>query len=277
MRIGGLRQSSNVEDRRGMGGPGMLIGGGGLGTVAIVLIAMFLGVDPGEIINATGGGQPAQVQPSGERGPRPDDELATFSRQVLGSTEDVFGKLLGPRYKPPVLVLYDGATEAGACGVGQAAMGPFYCPPERKLFLDLSFFREMDRKLGAAGDFAQAYVIAHEVGHHIQTLTGVSSEAQRAMRSSSQTRANQISVRVELQADCYAGVWAAHVQNILEPGDIEEGLTAAAAVGDDALQAKSRGRVVPDSFTHGSSEQRARWFQTGLQSGRLEACDTFNG
>ena len=159
MRIGGLRQSSNVEDRRGMGGPGMLIGGGGLGTVAIVLIAMFLGVDPGEIINATGGGQPAQVQPSGERGPRPDDELATFSRQVLGSTEDVFGKLLGPRYQPPVLVLYDGATEAGACGVGQAAMGPFYCPADQKVYIDLTFYETLKSRMGAPGDLDRKSVV----------------------------------------------------------------------------------------------------------------------
>jgi predicted metalloprotease len=276
MRLGGRRESGNVEDRRGMS-RGVMLGGGGLGTVAVVLIAMFLGVDPGQLMEITGAGQPAPAQQqSGPREPRADDALATFSRQVLASNEDVWSQVMGRRFSPPVLVLYDGQTDAGRCGTGQAAMGPFYCPPDQKLYVDLAFFRELDRKLGAPGDFAQAYVIAHEVGHHIQSLTGVSQESQRAMRGASPTRSNQISVRVELQADCYAGVWAHHASNLLEPGDIEEGLTAAAAVGDDALQAKMQGRVVPDSFTHGTSEQRARWFGAGFQSGRMESCDTFN-
>jgi len=274
MRLGGRRESGNVEDRRGKGGAPLLIGGGGLGAVAIAVIAMLLGVDPRDAIELSGLGQPQQAQQSAPGEPRADDDLARFSRQVLASTEDVWNQTL-PGYRPPVLVLYDGATDAGACGTGQAAMGPFYCPPDQKLYIDLSFYRELSEKFGARGDFAQAYVIAHEVGHHIQQLEGTSARAQAAMRRTGKVEANEISVRVELQADCYAGVWASHAgrQGLLEPGDIEEGMAAAEAVGDDRL---TKGRMSAENFTHGTAEQRRRWFETGLRAGDVRACDTFS-
>jgi len=275
MRFGGRRESGNVEDRRGMGGGAMLIGGGGLGAVAIAVIAMLLGVDPRDALEATGSLQQPSQQATAPGEPRADDDLARFSRQVLASTEDVWNQAL-PGYLPPVLVLYDGATDAGACGTGQAAMGPFYCPPDQKLYIDLAFYRELSEKFGARGDFAQAYVIAHEVGHHIQKLEGTSERAQAAMRRTGKAEANEISVRVELQADCYAGVWAHHAgqQGLLEPGDIEEGIAAAEAVGDDRL---TQGRVSAENFTHGTAQQRSRWFATGLRGGDVGACDTFSG
>jgi hypothetical protein len=276
MKLGGYRQSGNVEDRRGMG-PGLLIGGGGLGAVAIAVIAMLLGVDPNDALDAAGVGQP-QPQSGLQRpdGPRADDDLAVFSRQVLASTEDVWGEL-APGYVAPVLVLYDGQTDAGACGAGQAAMGPFYCPPDQKLYVDLSFYRELAERFGAAGDFAQAYVLAHEVGHHVQRLTGSSDRARAAMQRSGRREANQISVRIELQADCYAGVWGAHAERegLLDAGDLAEGIAAAEAVGDDRLQMAGQGRVVPESFTHGTAAQRREWFQRGFESGDPAACDTF--
>jgi len=271
MKLGGQRQSGNVEDRRGMGGRGLLIGGGGRGAIAIAIVAMLLGVDPGEL-DAVVGAPPAQQTAPGE--PRPDDDLAVFSRQVLASTEDVWGGLVRG-YQPPVLVLYDGVTDAGACGQGQAAMGPFYCPPDQKLYVDLSFYRELSQRFGASGDFAQAYVIAHEVGHHIQRLTGVSQSAQRAMQRSSKSEANRISVGVELQADCYAGVWGAKAQEagLLEAGDLSEGIAAAEAVGDDRLQQAVQGRISPESFTHGSAAQRREWFQRGFDASDPKVCD----
>jgi predicted metalloprotease len=277
MRLGGYRESGNVDDRRGLGGRGLAIGGGGIGVVVVAVVAMLLGVDPSSILDPASMNQAGVQQPVGPQpGQRDDDGMARFSRQVLASTEDIWAQII-PGYRAPTLVLYDGVTDAGGCGTGQAAMGPFYCPPDQKLYVDLSFYRELAGKYGAAGDFAQAYVLAHEVGHHVQRLLGTSSEAQAAMRRAGRREANQISVRVELQADCYAGVWAHHAAAAgqLSAGDLEEGITAAEAVGDDRLQAAATGRVMPDSFTHGSSAQRRQWFRTGYEGGDVKACDTF--
>jgi predicted metalloprotease len=279
MRLGNDR-SSNVEDRRGMGGP-MMIGGGGLGLVAVIVISMLFGADPRDVLNQVNGGQPPQAAQREPGQPRPDDKLADFSSAVLASTEKVWSEEFrqrGETYENPKLVLYDGSTQTG-CGGGQAAMGPFYCPNDQRLYLDLSFFRELDQRFGAPGDFAGAYVIAHEVGHHVQTLMGVSEKVHRAQQASGGARANALSVRLELQADCLAGVWANRAnqkEKILEPGDIDEGLTAASAVGDDTLSRASGRAVTPDAFTHGTSAQRTRWFRTGFEAGRMEACDTFN-
>jgi uncharacterized protein len=274
MRLG--RQSSNVSDRRGMGGGG-LIAGGGIGTVIIVVLALLFGKDPGQILQ-----QPQQGEQQGQPGSRADDPLAVFVSQVLADTEDTWAaqlpKQTGQQYRNPELVLFDGSTQS-ACGVGQSAMGPFYCPLDQKLYIDLSFYRDMRDKLGASGDFAQAYVIAHEVGHHVQTLIGISEQVQNARRRAGEAEANALSVRQELQADCFAGIWAHHGQKerqILESGDIEEGINAAAAIGDDRLQRRAQGYVVPESFTHGSSAQRVEWFTRGFKSGDMKACDTFN-
>lgn len=275
---GSGRESGNISDRRGLG-PGAVIGGGGIGTVVIALIAYFVfGVDPSTVMNAAGGSPSAQ----GVDGV-PHDEEGRFMARVLGSTEQVWASHFarsGGTYEPPTLVLYEQGTPTAGCGYGQAAAGPFYCPADRTIYVDLSFYRELDRRFGAPGDFAQAYVLAHEVGHHVQTLTGTSDEVRRAQQAAGSERgANALSVRLELQADCYAGVWAsAQAQGgpnaafALEPGDVEEGLRAAAAVGDDAL---TQGRVSPDAFTHGTSEERTAWFRRGLESGDPAACDTF--
>jgi len=255
-----------------MGGGGLVVGGGGVGLV-ILLVALFFGVDPNELAQVAGPQQSGGLrQPAG---PRSDDDLATFSRQVLASTEDVWGEL-APGYRAPVLVLYDGFTDAGACGQGQSAMGPFYCPPDQKLYIDLSFYRDLAQRFGVGGDFAQAYVIAHEIGHHVQKLTGVSDQARRAQGRAGRAQANAISVRVELQADCYAGVWGHHAQRqgLLEAGDLAEALTAAEAIGDDRLQQAGQGRVVPETFTHGSAAQRREWFEKGFATGDPAACDT---
>ena len=276
MKLGGQRASGNVEDRRGMG----MVGGGlGVGGIVIAVIAYFLGFDPGTVMNAV-----EQVAPQGEtrEAPKgaPADEMGQFVSKILGSTEDVWGKLLqqsNSQYRPPTLVLYDGQVRS-ACGMGQAAMGPFYCPGDEKLYIDFAFFRDLQTRFRAPGDFAQAYVIAHEVGHHVQTLLGTSQDVHERQQAVSKEKANALSVRLELQADCYAGVWAHHAdraRQILEQGDVEEGLNAAAAIGDDNIQRKTQGTVVPESFTHGSSEQRVRWFRTGLESGAVDACDTF--
>lgn len=276
------RESDNVEDRRGAGG-GMRLGGGGkigIGTVVLALVAWYFGLDPSLVLNTASVVQPPATQ---ERpaGPRADDELARFTSMVLADTEDTWQAIFrggGRQYQEPNLVLYDGVTQS-ACGMGQAAMGPFYCPADAKVYLDLSFFQELGTRFGAPGDFAQAYVIAHEVGHHVQNLLGISSKVQAARARVSEREANQLSVRLELQADCLAGVWAHNAnrsRQVLEAGDIEEGLAAAAATGDDRLQKQARGYAVPDSFTHGSSAQRARWFRVGLEQGTLRACDTFS-
>ena len=278
------RESDNVEDRRGQGG--MHVGGRGkigIGTVVLALIAWYFGIDPSVVLNTASVVQsPAmeQGQPGQPRS-RAEDELARFTSMVLADTEDTWGEIFraGRRqYQQPRLVLYTGATQS-ACGVGQAAMGPFYCPADSKVYLDVSFFDELGTRFGAPGDFAQAYVIAHEVGHHVQNLLGISEKVQQARQRVSEREANNLSVRLELQADCLAGVWAHHAdrsRNVLEAGDIEEGLAAASATGDDRLQKQARGYAVPDSFTHGSSAQRARWFRQGLQQGTLRACDTFS-
>ncbi len=281
MRWEGGRRSDNVEDRRGMrvGGKGLAVGG--LGTVALVLIAMFLGVDPGVVLNQVAGPTATEEQQADPTSLSPEENrLAEFSSVVLADTEDVWNQVFresGSQYQLPKMVLFSGAVNS-ACGFAQAAMGPFYCPNDQKLYLDLSFFNDLHTRHDAPGDFAQAYVIAHEVGHHVQNLMGVLEQTHAAKARASEEEANAIQVRVELQADCLAGVWAnrAHQnRQILESGDIEEALGAAAGVGDDRLQKQSRGYVVPESFTHGSSEQRMRWFMAGAKSGDPNQCNTF--
>lgn len=272
------RRSENVEDRRGisMGG----IAGGGVGVVVIALIAMFFGVDPRVILE-----EASQVQaPSGQQQAAPvdpeQDKLKDFVSVVLADTEDTWGDIFqqgGARYERPKLVLFAGAVRS-ACGLAQSAVGPFYCPGDHKVYIDLEFYKMLEKRFGATGEFAKAYVVAHEVGHHVQNLLGISAKVRAAMERSSAERANQLSVRQELQADCYAGIWANHAnrsRHILQAGDVESGLNAAAAIGDDRLQMQSRGYVAPESFTHGSSAQRVQWFKHGLESGELAACDTF--
>ena len=269
------RRSSNVEDRRGRGGA-PVAAGGGLGVIIIALIAMFLGVDPSFILEGT---QTTTAPP--QTGNPQDDELADFVSVVLADTEDVWNPIfqqLGRRYQEPTLVLFSNQVKS-ACGLAQSAVGPFYCPADQKVYIDLTFYRDLKERHNAPGDFAQAYVVAHEIGHHVQTLLGVSQQVQQAKARASKVQGNQLSVRQELQADCFAGIWANHAQrarNILEQGDLEEALNAASQIGDDTLQKQAQGFAVPDSFTHGSSTQRVRWFKTGFQSGRLDSCDTFN-
>ena len=270
------RTSHNVEDRRGMG---MAAGGLGVGGIVIALVAYFLGIDPAPLLEMTqpaGGGSSVREAPHGA----PADETGQFVSKVLGSTEDVWSGIFqrsGSEYRAPTLVLYEGQVRS-ACGMGQAAMGPFYCPGDEKLYIDLSFFRDLHTRFRAPGDFAQAYVIAHEVAHHVQRLSGSFRKLEAARGRVSQAEFNRLSVRMELQADCYAGVWGHHAgtMNQLERGDIEEALGAATAIGDDRLQKQTQGRVVPESFTHGSSEQRVRWFKRGLDSGNPASCDTFS-
>jgi uncharacterized protein len=285
MRWEGNRQSSNVEDMRagGGGGGGFGLGGGaiGIGTIVIALIGgAVLGVNPLTLLSIlTGGGGPApQVQQGPAPTPPANDKMAQFVSTVLADTEDVWKQQFqqgGANYVEPKLVLFRGAVRT-ACGSGQAAMGPFYCPADQKVYIDLSFYETMKSRLGAPGDFAQAYVIAHEVGHHVQNQLGITQQVERARGGGN---GNDMSVRLELQADCFAGVWGHHAQNqrqILEQGDVEEAMNAAAKIGDDALQANAGRAVVPESFTHGSSAQRQRWFSTGLKTGSVKACDTFN-
>jgi predicted metalloprotease len=279
MRIEDQRRSDRIEDRRGIPG-GRAVAGGGIGVVVIALIAMFFGVDPGVILQGTQVGAPAPAPRVETKQPSRDDKNADFVAAVLGSTEDVWSGIFaqgGRRYERPVLVLFSGQVQS-ACGFAQAAVGPFYCPADHKLYIDLAFYRDLQDKFRAPGDFAQAYVIAHEVGHHVQTLLGISDQVRRAQSRAGERQGNALQVRMELQADCFAGIWAAQAnrtRRLLEPGDIEEGLRAAAAVGDDNIQKQSRGYVSPESFTHGSSEQRMRWFRRGLETGDLKACDTF--
>ncbi len=281
MRIDDQQRSSNVEDRRGMSvGRGVV--GGGIGIVVIALIAMFLGVDPGIILQ--GGLSPGVApgpQPSVEtKAPSRDDKMADFVAAVLGSTEEVWTEIFargGRTYRKPTLVLFTGAVQS-ACGYAQAAVGPFYCPADQKLYIDLAFYRDLQDRFRAPGDFAQAYVIAHEVGHHVQNLLGIAERVQSMQSRAGKQQANALAVRMELQADCFAGIWAAQAnqkRRILEPGDIEEGLGAAAAVGDDRIQMATRGYVSPESFTHGSAQQRVRWFRRGLDTGDLKVCDAF--
>jgi predicted metalloprotease len=284
MRIEGQRESDNIEDRRGMG-PARMGGRGGLGIGGIVLvlaISYFTGTNPLTILNMLNGVQnmtEVSAPSESEPGPvgAPSDQLGKFASIVLADTETTWHDLLGPRYEDPRMVLFTGAVQS-ACGTTSSAVGPFYCPNDRRVYLDLAFFDEMAHRLGAAGDFAQAYVIAHEVGHHVQNLLGVAEKVHRLRRQVSETEANALSVRMELQADCYAGVWGHHAKrerNLIEAGDFEEGLRAAAAIGDDRLQKMSRGHVQPESWTHGSSEQRMTWLKRGLESGDPSACDTF--
>ncbi|MEX2173413.1 MAG: neutral zinc metallopeptidase [Pirellulaceae bacterium] len=284
MRWQGGRQSANVEDRRGARGP--IVVGGGIGTLVILVIVMLLGGNPQALLEQMQqpGGQPGAAQPgAAQPGEVPaNDEQAQFVSAVLAQTEDVwaeqFRAQLGKEYQQPILVLFSGEVRS-ACGRADAAVGPFYCPGDTKVYLDLSFFQQLEQQLGAKGDFARAYVIAHEVGHHIQNQLGTSDHVQNQRDRVSEAEYNDLSVRLELQADFLAGAWAHHADRryqILEPGDIEEALTAAAAIGDDKLQMEARGYVVPDSFTHGTSEQRVRWFTKGLKTGDLDQGDTFS-
>jgi len=276
MRLG--RGSSNIEDRRGTRFKGA--GGIGLGTIVLALVAMYFGQDPTVVL------QQAQQQRGGQQEQVPYQESASEAQArelvsgVLADTEDAWGQIFssnGRTYEQPKLVLFSGAVES-ACGFAQSAVGPFYCPGDHQVYIDLSFYDELRNRFGASGDFAQAYVIAHEVGHHVQTLLGISDKAQAARSRASEAESNAVSVRLELQADCFAGIWAHNAdkaRNVLEAGDVEEGLNAASAIGDDRLQKQSRGYVSPESFTHGSSEQRVRWFKRGFESGLMESCDTF--
>jgi hypothetical protein len=287
MKWEGNRESDNVEDRRDDGGSS---GGGGfggrgigIGSIAIALVvSYFFGVSPMTVLNLLSGGSPApQTRPAPAHKPPADDQMAKFVSTVLADTEDVWTDVFtkgGASYKNPKLVLFRGAT-ATACGQGQAAMGPFYCPGDQKVYIDLGFYETLKNRLGAPGDFAQAYVIAHEVGHHVQNLLGISAKMDQRRGRVSQADYNALNVRLELQADCFAGVWANHAQaarQLLEQGDVEEAMNAAAKIGDDALQRSSGGQVVPESFTHGTSAQRQRWFDNGLKNGSVKRCDTFS-
>ena len=291
MRMDDERESDNIEDRRGGGfggggGGGLRLGGGrlGIGTIVIALVASyFLGINPLTVLSMLGGGggMPAveQSAPPAHK-PPPSDETARFVSKVLASTEDTWNEVFrasGRRYEEPKLVLFSGMTPT-ACGTGQAAMGPFYCPGDQKVYIDLTFFRELKDRFHAPGEFAQAYVVAHEVGHHVQNLLGISDQVQAARQRAGKAEANALSVRLELQADCLAGVWGKRtdaMKNILEPGDLEAALAAATAIGDDRLQQQAQGRIVPESFTHGSSEQRVRWFKRGFETGDINQCNTF--
>lgn len=281
MRWRGGRRSSNIEDRRGARRTPKLLGGG-IGTIVLILVAMYFGVDPTPLLQGMQSGQSAST--SGTRPTAEDlanDPLADMVSVVIADTEDVWNEIFaeqGRRYQEPTLVMFSGATRS-ACGLGQAAMGPFYCPADQKAYIDLSFYDQMRTRFRAPGDFAQAYVVAHEIGHHVQNLLGISAEVHRMKQRVGQGEANALSVRLELQADCLAGVWASRAdraRSILEAGDVEEALNAASAIGDDTLQRQSRGTVVPESFTHGTSAQRQRWFRTGLKSGDPDSCDTFS-
>ncbi|RKH88361.1 flagellar biosynthesis protein FlgM [Corallococcus sp. AB045] len=282
MRWEGGRRSSNIEDRRGGGFGRPLAVGGGAASLVVALLVMLLGGDPSDVQIGTRTSPYSQPGTGGSGNVEPrQEELKDFASVVLADTEDTWPGLLEPqgvRYVQPHMVLFSDAVQS-ACGMQESAVGPFYCPGDQKVYLDLSFFDELESRFGAPGDFGRAYVIAHEVGHHVQNLLGVSRKVQSLRNRVSEEQANQLSVLTELQADCFAGIWAHHAQkarNILEQGDVEEGLGAASAVGDDTLQKRARGHVVPESFTHGSAAQRMTWFKRGLEQGTLEACDTFN-
>ncbi|OOG52124.1 neutral zinc metallopeptidase [Polaromonas sp. C04] len=290
MKWEGNRESDNVEDRRDDGGGGGgFLGGGlggrhiGIGSIVIALVASyFFGISPMTVLSLlSGGGAPVtQTQQAPAHAPPADDRMAKFVSTVLADTEDVWTDIFskaGGTYTDPKLVLFRGATPT-ACGQGESAMGPFYCPVDRKVYIDLDFYQTLKNQLGAPGEFAQAYVIAHEVGHHVQNLLGISAKVEQMRSHASQAQSNALSVRLELQADCFAGVWVNHAQTsrqILENGDIESAMNAAAKIGDDALQKAATGHVVPETFTHGTSAQRTHWFNAGLQSGSVKDCDTF--
>ncbi len=280
MRLEDQRESENVEDRRG---GGLTIGRGGLGLGGMVLalvVSYFLGVDPATVLNLINQAPSVAVAPQPAHKPPADDEMARFVSKVLSSTEDTWREVFrqsGKAYQDPKLVLFTGSTPT-ACGTGQAAMGPFYCPGDQKVYIDLAFYRDLKERFKAPGEFAQAYVVAHEVGHHVQNLLGISERVQAARRRTGEAEGNALSVRLELQADCFAGIWgkrADTMKKLLEPGEIEQALVAAAAIGDDRLQQQGRGVIVPESFTHGSSAQRVRWFRQGFESGDPAQCDTF--
>jgi predicted metalloprotease len=274
MRWEGGRRSTNIEDRRGIGAG--TIGGGGIGMLLLILtVSCLTGTNPLALLNMVEEVAPQQTQTVPTGAPT-NDPQAEFISVVLADTEETWGRVFssaGRQYREPVLVLFEDAVRSG-CGSASSASGPFYCPADQKVYLDLSFFRELDQRFGAPGDFAQAYVVAHEVGHHVQTVLGISRQVNEAQQRQGRAGANQLSVAMELQADCLAGVWGHHAQRkqLLDQGDVEEGLAAAAAIGDDRL---TKGRVSPDSFTHGTSEQRARWLRQGLSSGDVNSCDTF--
>ena len=277
MRWRGERQSTNIEDRRGIGGK--LAVGGGLGTIVVIVIALLFGADPQELLNQLPSNAPEQVQTARPRSAA-EEELKQFTGVVLAKSEDVWNQIFqqnGRQYREPTLVLFSDQVQS-ACGIAGSAVGPFYCPADEKVYIDLAFYETLRREFSAPGDFAHAYVVAHEVGHHVQKLLGISDRVTAMQQRVSEAEANQLSVRLELQADFFAGMFARYVQNqgVLEAGDIEEALSAASAVGDDRIQRQTRGYVVPDSFTHGTSEQRLRWFKRGYESGDMRQGDTFN-
>jgi predicted metalloprotease len=278
MNLDDERESENVEDRRGLGG-GTIAIGGGIGTLVIAVIALLFGINPQQLLNGGDNGPAPQTQGGRAPAAQQEDDMTRFVRRVLASTEDVWGDIFkqsNRAYRRPTLVLFNGRTGT-ACGAGSAAVGPFYCPGDERVYIDLSFYDELRQRFRAPGDFAQAYVIAHEVGHHVQKLLGTSDKVTALQQRASEAQSNQLSVRLELQADCYAGVWGHYAQQRgqLDPGDVDEALRAASAIGDDKLQMQAQGYVVPDSFTHGTSAQRTRWFRQGFDSGDLRRCDTF--
>lgn len=278
MRWRGERESTNIEDRRGLTG-GRVAVGGGLGTLLVIIIALLFGADPRQLLEQVPTDQPSQVQTSRRQNPE-EEELKQFVAVVLGKSEDIWSEIFrqnGRQYREPTLVLFTDQVQS-ACGYMGAAVGPFYCPGDEKVYIDLSFYEELRQRFNAPGDFAQAYVVAHEVGHHVQNLLGISDRVNALQQRSSEREANALSVRLELQADFFAGMFARYVQNqgLLEAGDIEEALGAASAVGDDRLQQQATGRVMPDSFTHGTSEQRLRWFRRGYETGDMRQGDTFS-
>ena len=282
MRLDDQNESNNVEDRRGAGGGGGIGRGSlGIGTIVVALAASyFFGIDPSVILGLASNIQDQAPPQVSANKPSPNDEMGRFVSKILASTETTWTQVFqegGSRYQEPKLVLFSGATPT-ACGTGQSVMGPFYCPGDQKVYIDLSFYRDLKDRFHAPGEFAHAYVIAHEVGHHVQNLLGISDKVRQAQQGANKARGNALSVRLELQADCFAGVWgnrADAAKNIIEPGEIGQALTAASAIGDDRLQQQTQGRIVPESFTHGSSEQRMRWFKRGMDSGDLRQCDTF--
>ncbi|TAN18738.1 MAG: hypothetical protein EPN37_04755 [Chitinophagaceae bacterium] len=278
MRWQGRRESTNIEDRRGVSGRNVVLGGGIGGVIIILILSLILGKNPLQFLQSIESGSTEQVSPAEQKG---NDESAVFAKVVLADTEDVWSKLfqkIGKQYVPPVMVLYSGEVES-ACGMNTAASGPFYCPADQKLYIDLSFFNELKSRFHVPGNFADAYVIAHEVGHHVQNLLGITQQVEALQSRADRKEANALSVRLELQADFFAGLWAHYDDkwnHVLEPGDIQNAMQAANAVGDDRLQKEGRGYVIPDSFTHGTSEQRVRWFMKGYQSGDISEGDTFS-
>jgi hypothetical protein len=278
MRWRGERQSTNIEDRRGLSGRGVAVGGG-LGTLLVLVIALLFGADPRQLLEQVPSGQPSEVQTSRPQNSE-EEQLKQFVSVVLAKSEDVWHQIFrqnGREYREPTLVLFTDQVRS-ACGIAGSAIGPFYCPGDEKVYIDLSFYNELRQRFNAPGDFAQAYVVAHEVGHHVQNQLGIMDRVNAAQQRMSETQANQLSVRLELQADFFAGMFARYVQNegMLDAGDIEEALAAASAVGDDRLQRQATGRVMPDSFTHGTSEQRLRWFRRGYETGDMRQGDTFS-